>query len=169
MISFVFVHGKNRELGLNGYLPWRGSVMKEDKKRLHRLVDGKKLVMGEHTYRNYKNIKEKFKTRHVTVLSRTTSSLPDAQVAHSISEIIKRAKNEELWVIGGGDVFAQLLPYADKMYITVIEGEFTADTYFPSYDPTEWNVIEEQSYPVDQKNPYPYTFATYQKKERYLI
>ena len=162
MIIFVAAHDKNYGMGSKGSLPW--PLMQSDKEHLHELADGRSLVMGERTYRNYKDIREAFKTDDVTVISKSLSGLPDAKVVDSLEPIIERAKHEDLWVIGGGNIFAQLLPHAQRMYLTEIDGDFEADTDFPKYNLNEWNVVHRESHSKDAQNPYPYTFLTLKRK-----
>lgn len=162
MIIFIAAHDKNFGMGYKDKLPW--PLMPHDKANLHKLASGKKLVMGERTYHNYKNIQAVFQTNDVIVLSNSVKELPDAKIAHSIEEIIKRSETEELWILGGGNVFKQLLPHADIMFITVIKGVFVADTFFPRYHLRDWNNEEELTFKADEENPYSYTFLKLTKK-----
>lgn len=157
MIIFVGAHAHNYAMGYKRSLPW--PLMQRDKDHLHNLANGKHIVMGERTYHDYKDIRAAFETDDVTVISRSVDSLPDATVVHSIQPIIDQAGGEDLWVIGGGNVFTQLLPYANKMYLTEIDGEFEADTFFPEYEKNEW-IVDAENFPADDQNPYPYAFLT---------
>lgn len=143
--------------------------MKNDRERLHKLAKGKIIVMGERTYQAYKDVKEAFNTQHVIVLSHSLKYLDDAEVVHELDEIVERAKSSELWVIGGGSMFKQLMPYASKMHLTEIDGEFEADTFFPEYDTSEWELVEKLNEPADQDNPYSSVFVTYQRKQPHLV
>ncbi len=162
MIIFVAAHDKNLGMGNKGGLPWPS--MKADKDRLHKLAKGKTIVMGERTYHDYKDYQKTYKTKNIFVLSLNSKELKDAVVLNSIEQVVELAKNKEVWVLGGGNVFAQLIENADKMYITEIEAEFETDTYFPQYDTSHWKVVEKSSFAADALNPYPYTFMTLQKK-----
>lgn len=140
--------------------------MKSDVARYRKLTRNKSVVMGGQTYREYRGgAQEAFGSEaKIIVLTRSAQSLPDAEVVSSPYEIVQRAKTEVLWVIGGGNIFAQLLPYADKMYLTRVHGSFEADTFFPEFDPAEWHIREQSSYPAGADNPYPYTFVTYERQ-----
>lgn len=163
MIYFVVAHDRKFGMGSN-YKPLPWPLMPHDKQHLHELADGKKIVLGERTYRDYKDIRTAFDTTNVTVISTSIKVLPDAGVAHSMEEIVKRSKTENLWVIGGASIFAQLLPFVDVMHITIIEGTFQADVFFPEYTLGDWNVAEKNMYPADNENPYPYTFMKLVRK-----
>ena len=158
MIIFIAAHGQNRELGLKGQLPWAYGEQADDVRRLHALANGKALLMGERTYRNYRNIQQSFQTHDVTVLSYSLNSLPDAKVEKNIKTIIERSTQEDIWVLGGGAVFAQLLPYAQKMYLTRIEAQFDADVFFPEYHLGEWRITKEDERSADDHNTFAYTF-----------
>ena len=167
MIVFIAAHDQNFAIGNKGHLPWRHARMQDDTKRLHKLANGKTLVMGERTYHDYRDVRRAFSTDKVIVISRSLQTLPDAEVVNDIEEIITRAQQEELWVIGGGSIFLQLLPYVDIMYLTQIEHLFSnADTFFPKYNKEDWNVVEEQTFPADARNPFPFTFLTLQRRSK---
>lgn len=164
MIIFVAAHGKKREMGFKGGLPW--PLMKADRAHLHSIADGKTVVMGERTIHNYKSVNASYATDHVVVLSRTTStSVPGIEVIGDIQPIIERAKTEELCVVGGASIFTQLLPYAQQMYLTEIDGEFEADTFFPEYNQSDWHIISQHPHQPDDQNPYPYTFITLKRRD----
>lgn len=158
MIIFIAAHGQNRELGFKGRLPWVYGEQADDVRSLHSLANGKELLMGERTYRNYRNIQQSFQTHDVTVLSHSLNSLPDAKVEKNIKAIIERSMQEDIWVLGGGAVFAQLLPYAQKMYLTRIEAQFDADVFFPEYHLSEWRITKEDERSADDHNTFAYTF-----------
>lgn len=158
MLIFIAAHGINYEMGLDGHLPWRHARLQNDTKRLHLLANKKHLVMGERTYHDYKDVRSAFQTTQVTVLSKSAKKLSDADVVSDIQSVVSRSKTEDLWVIGGGNVFAQLLPYVDIMYLTLVKSEFNADVFFPAYSVEDWIVVSEEHYNADDQNPYPYTF-----------
>ncbi len=162
MIIFVGAHDNKLGMGLKGSLPW--GLIQGDKEHVHHLANGKAIVVGERSYHNYRDIRKAFATEDVTVISKSVTELPDAKVVNSLEPILHRAKAEDLWVLGGGSIFKQLLPHANKMYITKIEGEFEADTFFPEYDSSEWEVISCEPHSADRQNPYPYTFLELQRK-----
>lgn len=162
MIIFVAAHGNKRELGFKGGLPW--PLMKADRAHLHTVANGKTVVMGEKTVHNYTSASESYATDHVLVLSRSKkTTLPGIEVVGDIKVLIDRAKNEDLYVVGGALVFGQLLPYAQRMYVTEIDGEFEADTYFPEYSTEQWRICESVRHIADADNPFAYTFKTLER------
>ncbi len=162
MIIFVAAYGKKLEMGLKGGLPW--PLMKADRAHLHAIADGKTVVMGERTIHNYASVNASYATEHAIVLSRTMSSpVPGVEVLEDIQPIVERAKTKDLYVVGGARIFEQLLPYAQRMHLTEIDGEFKADTFFPKYNKADWRITSENTHRPDDQNPYSYTFITLQR------
>lgn len=155
MLYFVAAHDQNFGIGNHSHLPW--PRMAADITRFHELIKGKTIVMGQKTYLEYKRAKHTFNTEEVFVLSSTLKSLPDAQVLHDLKDILELSKSKEVWVIGGGSLFTQLLSKVDTMYLTRIEAQFKADTYFPKYNQKDWKV-DEQRFKAHKDNPFSYSF-----------
>lgn len=162
MLYFVAAHDQNLGMGNHGHLPW--PRMAADIERLHALTRNKTIVMGQRTYEEYKRVKHAFNIYESYVVSNSLLSLPDAKVIHDIKDIVALSKQKDVWVIGGGSIFSQLIAYVDVMYLTQLESSFDVDTYFPDYEPTDWNQ-EKQSFPADQLNPFPYTFLKLRRKQ----
>jgi dihydrofolate reductase len=155
MIYFVGAYANKKVMGKDGHLPW--PRMAADIKRLHSLTKDKTIVMGERTYQEYQNVKHAFGVGEVIVISRSHSSLPDAQIS-SLEEVLDLSKTKDLWVIGGATIFKLLINSANKMYLTEIDGDFDGDVFFPEYSLTDWHVVKKDVFPADLENPYPYTF-----------
>src|SRR5690606_6645307 len=133
-----------------------------DIKRYHDLTLGKRMVMG---YGTFATFKEPLPNRTNIVLSSKDGNVHGAdQTIHSIEEIYELEKHdEELFVIGGGQVFAQTIGQADRMYLTVVHMETEGDAFFPKYDIEQWNVIEQSDFKKDANNAFDYTFLTLEK------
>lgn len=156
MISIIAAYAKNNELGYKGRLPW--PRMAADKQRFHSLIKDKPIVMGMNTYGEYQHAKHAFTVEKVYVLTHQKIRLPDATAVSSIQQIVEHSRKNDIWAIGGASVYEQFIPYADEMYLTRIEGDFLADTFFPAYDQADWHIVQQQSFPADAGNPYPYSF-----------
>lgn len=163
MIIFVVAHDQNYGIGMQDRWPW--PRMATDVAHFQRVIKSKIIVMGGTTYRACQGMKFAFTgAKGILVLSRTMSQLPNASVISDIKEIIKMGDNTDIYVIGGGEIFTQLLDYANKMYITEIKGTFKADAFFPRYSMDEWQVIESKECSADASNPFAYTFLTLLRK-----
>jgi dihydrofolate reductase len=169
-IAMVAAMAKGRALGKNNRLPW--PTMRSDMKRFHDSVTNKVAIMGKNTY---ESLPAALPSRLLVVLAEEGYE-PNAErvrVVHSIEEALKVAEEDlrahgeedgEVMVSGGANVYAQFLPRADRMYLTYIDGTFDADAYFPEWDKDEWGEVEHEEFEADDKNPYPYTFVTLQRR-----
>lgn len=159
MISLLWAMDKNRGIGLNNELPWR---LPEDLKYFKRVTMGKPIAMGRKTY---DSIGRPLPGRENIVITRRQGlTIEGCTVIHDVKELVKR-KEDELFVIGGAEIFKEILPYADRLYITEIYEEFEADTFFPEIDLTDWELIQSNPGIKDEKNPYDYEFFVYQRKQ----
>jgi len=138
MISIIVATDRNGLIGKGNSLPWHFS---EDLRYFREKTVGKYVVFGERTYRS---LNAELKDRKVIVLSRRmTDDCKKVVVARSKEEALSLAKGEVL-VAGGASVYEQFLPIADRIYLTIIEGEYEGDVYFPKINEKEWEMIEER-------------------------
>jgi dihydrofolate reductase len=148
-------------IGKGGTLPWRLSA---DLKRFKSLTMGHSLIMGRKTY---DSLGRPLPGRTSIVITRQkTLQLPaEVLVAHSLAESLDRMGHDDSpFVIGGGEIFAQALPLAQRMHVTWVEADVDGDTHFPAWNPHEWRLVAEERHSADAKNQYHYTFATYDRQ-----
>lgn len=134
----------------------------EDMKRFREITAGTTVVMGRKTYESFP--KKPLPNRVNCVISRTVKELDGARVFGSAEEFLEYAKtvSGEIFVLGGGEIYRQLLPYCDKAYITKVNHVFGADTFFPNIDEmTEWKVTETSD--IIETNGYEIRFVLYEK------
>jgi dihydrofolate reductase len=147
-------------------LPWR---LPRDLKRFRALTWGKPVIVGRTTH----ELVGALPGRHHIVLSRR----PDpprsgCPVAASLDDALRQAADhltatggDEVVVIGGGQVYHEALPRAERVYLTVVDGVFAGDTYFPWQGLCEgWHVVDEEICPADEKNPYTHRFFRLERK-----
>lgn len=154
MISIIAVIGKNRELGKDNHLLWN---IPSDLKRFREITKGHPVIMGRKTFQS---IGHPLPNRTNIVISRE-KEIPGVIVVHSLDEAIEKANStpgvEEIFVIGGGSVYAQAIGRADRLYLTVVDAAAPgADTFFPDYSRFT-KVIEEFSH---EENGIRYTYRT---------
>ncbi|MBM4168682.1 MAG: dihydrofolate reductase [Ignavibacteria bacterium] len=126
-IIIIAAVAKNRVIGKAGKMPWHIS---EDLKRFKRLTMGHTLLMGRRTY---ESIGKPLEGRRNVVLSSRPLSGVESYI--SLAEVLKNlASEEKIFVIGGGEIYRQILPLADEMHLTLIDREVEGDTYFPEYE-----------------------------------
>ncbi|MBI2611968.1 dihydrofolate reductase [Candidatus Gottesmanbacteria bacterium] len=131
VISIIAAIGKNRELGKDNKLLWH---IPEDLIRFKKLTSGHVVIMGRKTYQS---IGRPLPNRTNIIITRDINfSAPGSIITHSLDEaleIAKQKEKEEIFVIGGGQIYNQAINLADKLYLTLVDGTFAADTYFPNY------------------------------------
>ena len=160
MISFIVVHDLNRVIGQNNKMPWH---IPNELAYFKEKTMGKAIVMGRSTF---ESIGRPLPGRLNIVITRNTSyKVEGVTVVHSIEEAIEAANNhhEEVMIIGGEQIFKEVLPYADLLYITLIEHEFEGDTFFPSYE-QEWEVISTSEQHTTDSG-IKYTYMLYKRKD----
>ncbi|MDC3412984.1 dihydrofolate reductase [Aquibacillus sp. 3ASR75-11] len=162
MISLLFAMDRNRVIGSNNDLPWR---LPKDLKFFKELTVTHSVVMGRKTFNS---MGRPLPNRENIVLTRDKTFLPSGcRVIHSIETIVqwnKNSREKEWFVIGGAEIFKQILPYADRMYMTYIDEVFEGDTYFPLYNENEWTLTKKENGVKDENNPYDYYFLQYDRK-----
>lgn len=137
-ISLIAAIGRNREIGYRNRLLWN---IPEDMKWFQEQTKGKVVVMGRNTY---ESIGKPLSNRTNVVLSRSEDFNPGENVIvlDSVEKVLlKYRKEKEIMVIGGGVVYEKFLPYANRLYITHIDREFKADTFFPKLDANRWTSV----------------------------
>ena len=152
IISIIAAIGKNLELGKDNKLLW---YIPDDMKRFKMLTMGHPVIMGRTTYQS---IGRPLPGRINIILTRDNSyKAPGCIVAYSLEEaltIARETDDKEVFIIGGGKVYEQAMNIADKLYLTIVEGKFDADTYFPEYSRFEKILSEKKG----EYNNYRYTF-----------
>lgn len=132
MISIIAAIGKNRELGKDNKLLWH---IPEDLKRFKQLTLNHPIIMGRKTFESIGRILPN--RTNIVVTRDKEKEIEGCIVVSSLEEAIKQAKNkkgnDEIFIIGGGQIFEQALPLVDKLYLTIVDAEFEADTFFPAY------------------------------------
>lgn len=162
-ISIVAAIADNNAIGKNRQLLWH---MPADMKRFKDLTTGHTVIMGRKTFESLPN--GPLPDRKNVVLT----TVPEADYMNCFAcESMGTAldiceKESEIFVIGGALVYRQALRIADWMYITRVHHDFPdADSFFPVVNWDQWEEVERQDFPADEKNQYPYTFITYKRKK----
>lgn len=162
MISIIVAIAENYAIGKKGDLLCH---MPADLKHFKDITSGKTVMMGERTF--FSLPKHPLPNRRNIVLTDVAGkTFEGAEAVYSIDEMVKCIQGEEeAFVIGGGMVYRQMMPLADKLYITHIHHSWEdADTFFPEIKESEWKLLNAEHHFADEKNPYNYTFATYGRR-----
>lgn len=161
MISLIAAIGKNNELGKGNTLLWH---LPADMKHFKQITTLHPVIMGRKTF---ESIGKPLPNRRNIVITRNVNyKRDDVELAYSLNEALDLFpdQNEEIFIIGGAELYKQTMPIADKLYITHIDAEDKkADAFFPEIIPIVWNEISHTEHEIDEKNPLNYTFSTYEK------
>lgn len=159
LISIAAV-GQNNELGKDNKLIWH---LPDDFKRFKALTSHHFIIMGRKTFESFPKA---LPNRTHVVITRQ-SGYPDENciVVKSIEKAIETVEKEDkAFVIGGGEIYKQCMPYVDKIELTRVHGQFDADTFFPKIYPGEWELQYRENHPKDEKHNYSFDYETYVRK-----
>ncbi len=160
-VTIIAAAAENDALGKNNDLPWH---LPDDFKRFKKLTTGHHIIMGRKTFETFP---EPLPNRvHVVVTRDKNYKNPGAVVVHSIREALELAKHDDQpYIIGGGEIYKQSLEYADKIELTRVHSEVTADTFFPKVDESKWELVNEEYHPKDDKHEHAFSYLTYLRKK----
>lgn len=162
MISFLVAIDKNNVIGMDNDLPWK---LPRDLKFFKELTTGHNVIMGRKTF---DSIGRPLPNRRNIIITRKDIEFPEGvEVVNRIEDIYKMDEenpDQEWFVIGGGEIFKQMLPRVDRMYITKIDEAFEGDTYFPEFDENDFHLTSKEKGPKNENNPYDYYFLQYDRK-----
>jgi dihydrofolate reductase len=159
ILSFDIAFGKNRGLGFGNKLPWH---LPDDLKRFKETTKGHSVIMGRKTYESIGRLLPE--RRNIIITRDLSYKVEGAEIAHSIEEAIEKVKNEkEAFVIGGAEILKIALPYIGKMYLTHVDAEVEADSFFPEVDFSKWKIIYEEFHPKDERHAYEFTYKIWEK------
>ncbi|HEX9628210.1 MAG TPA: type 3 dihydrofolate reductase [Acidiferrobacterales bacterium] len=160
-VSIIAAMAENRVIGRDNDLPWR---MPADLRHFRRTTLGHHVVMGR---KNYESIGKPLPGRtNVVVTGNRDFRAPGCQVVHSIEAALDLARDDpEPFIIGGAALYAQTLPLADRLYLTLIHAEVPGDTVFPEIDARAWRERRRERHEADAENAYAYSFVVLEKTE----
>lgn len=168
VVSIIVAVASNGVIGNRGAMPWRLST---DLKRFKSLTMGAPIIMGRKTF---EAIGKALPGRLNIVLTRESSKpTPEVTIASDLREALRLARShayetnvDEIFVIGGGEIYREALPHVDRLHVTHVEAMPDGDTRFPVIDPDDWQLLEEVSIPVGEKDSDPTRYAVYTRTRR---
>jgi len=159
-VSLIAAMDLGRLIGKDGQLPWH---MPADLLHFKRTTVGKPVIMGRKTFESVGRPLPK--RINVIVTRQQDYAHEGCLVAHSLEEAIQMvAPCDEVMICGGSGIYAEAIPRVDRMYLTQIGHRFDGDTHFPEFDPTPWDETQREEHGPDEKNRYPYTFITLDRR-----
>jgi len=161
-ISIIVAIAGNYAIGKDNELLWHIS---KDLKRFKELTKGHYIVMGKRTYFSLPVRPLPHRTSLI-ITDVPNEVIDNCLMAYSIEEAVEKMdNNNENFIIGGGSIYKQFMPLADKLYITRVHQDFEADTFFPDISPEEWQLTEKTDVTDDPQNNFTYSFETYTRKQ----
>ncbi|QPC46621.1 dihydrofolate reductase [Mangrovibacillus cuniculi] len=162
MLSIIYACDENNTIGLDGDMPWH---LPNDLAYFKRVTGGHHVIMGRKTF---DSIGKPLPNRKNTIITRQQWDRDeDVSVVHDITEIKQYEKiSEEVFIIGGGQIYAYALPFVQKIYQTKIHASFEGDTTFPLVNEEEWEVVFQEFHQSDEKNKYDHTFYVYERMKK---
>ncbi|RAZ88216.1 diacylglycerol kinase [Mesorhizobium hawassense] len=166
-IAIYVAIAENGVIGREGGLPWR---LSSDLKRFKADTMGKPIIMGRKTY---EGIGRPLPGRLNIVVTRDKAWRAEGvEVAHSLGDAIALAKvrgrcmagAEEICVVGGGEIYAQALPLADRLHVTHVLASIDGDAHFPPIDPNVWQVVRVEDFPVGEKDSHETRYTVYERR-----
>ena len=161
MISLIFAMGRNNALGCNNKMPW---YLPADFAYFKKVTMGQPIIMGRKTFQS---IGKPLPGRTNIVITRSADfSHEGCIVVDSIDKAKDLVEDKEAFIIGGAEIYMAFLPMADKLFITEIDNDFEADTFFPEIDYSKWMLASSEPGVKDEKNPYDYKFLVYERMKK---
>jgi dihydrofolate reductase len=159
-LSLIVAMGKNRVIGANGAIPWR---LPNELQLFKRVTMGHHIIMGRKTW---ESIRRLLPGRTTVIVTRQEDyAVPGALVVDSLQAAIKACSNDaEIFVIGGGELYREALPVADRIYLTTVDAEPVGDTRMPECDMHEWREVSAESFAADDKHAHAYRFSVLERR-----
>ena len=150
-ITLVAAMARNRAIGLDGAMPWH---LPRELKHFKDTTMGKAIVMGRKTWESIGRVLPG--RQNIVVTRNPDYSAGGCDVVLSLEAAIATAEGDEVMVIGGGQLYTEAMPVADRMVLTLVECDPEADTWFPEWDESRWHEVSSRDEASDEKNPHAY-------------
>ncbi|WP_240032161.1 dihydrofolate reductase [Psychroflexus aestuariivivens] len=158
-VTMIAAAAENDALGKNNDLVWH---LPDDFKRFKKITSHHHIIMGRKTFESFP--KPLPNRTHIVITRQKNYEKPGCIVVHSLEKALEFCTSEsEVFIIGGGEIYKQAMPFADKIELTRVHAEFEADTYFPKIDKSEWKLVNESFHAKDELHNYAFTYQTFIK------
>ncbi|MBR2367108.1 MAG: dihydrofolate reductase [Alistipes sp.] len=160
MVSIIVAIARNGVIGDKNSLLWH---IKEDMRFFRTTTSGHAVVMGRKTFESLGS--RPLPKRTNIVITRADREFDGAHTAHSLEEAIAMAAgDEEIFVIGGAQIYAEALRLADRIYITYVDCDYEGDTSFPEVDYSQWELVASERHERGEEYEHPFEFRTYDRR-----
>jgi dihydrofolate reductase len=160
IVTMVVAIGENNAIGKNNELLW---YLPKDLRHFKTITSGHTVIMGRKTFESVG--KPLPKRRNIIITRNTEFAVEGAEVVHTIEDALELCKaDEEVFIIGGAEIYKMAMKHTDKIYLTVVHENFEADAFFPEIDWNLWTETAAEKHLPDEKNNLSFTFSTLERK-----
>ncbi len=162
MISIIVAVSEDWGIGKDNELLWH---IPEDLKRFKRLTKGNTVIMGKKTWESLPN-RPLPGRQNIVLTDIPDETIDDSVTAYSINDALSKCNPAaEIFIIGGGSIYRQFMPIADRLLITHVHKAAPADIFFPEVDLKIWEIAEKEEFMISEDNKIPYTYTTYKRRD----
>ncbi len=163
MLKIIAAISENGVIGSNGGIPWK---LPDDLRRFKEKTSGCPVVMGSKTYWSLPSRFRPLPGRENLVLTRHTAQFEDENVTAigDFQRVVERAEKENVWAIGGAEIYKLALPRASEMHITRVDLIVAGDTFFPQWDNSEWRLVSAEKHERGRENEYGFTWEIWKRE-----
>ena len=161
MLSLIVAADEGNVIGGQNRLLWR---LPDDLAHFRGLTRGHAIIMGRKTYASIGRVLPE--RRNIIITRQASVTVPGAEVVHSLEEALTLAAStddEEVFIIGGGEIYRQALPLAERIYLTRVHARMEGDIVFPELRKGEWREVSREEHPADASHEYAFTFLVYER------
>lgn len=158
-LSIIVAIAKNHAIGKDNKLLW---YLPNDLKHFKDVTTGHTVIMGRKTF---DSVGKPLPKRRNIVITRQAISIEGCEVVPSVEAAIELCKTEdEVFIVGGAEIYRQSIPLTNRIYLTIIDQDFEGDTFFPELNSDEWQEKDREDFEPDEKNKYKYSFITLERR-----
>jgi dihydrofolate reductase (EC 1.5.1.3) len=155
-ISLIAAMDRNLVIGADNQMPWH---LPDDLKFFKANTLDKPVIMGRKTFESIGS-KALPKRRNLVVTRRDDFSASGAEVFDSLeTAVLSCSDADEIVIMGGGELYRQMLPYANKLYVTLVDADVAGDTHFPQWLESEWREVSREKHPQDERHAFAFEFV----------
>ena len=159
ILSAVVAISENNAIGKNNQLLWH---LPADLKHFKLITSGHTIIMGRKTF---DSLGRPLPNRRNIVITRQQMFIPGCELVASLDEALNLcAAEQEVFIIGGAQIYRMAMPFTQRIYLTVVHKDFDADAWFPEINPEEWEETRREDHDVDEKNTIAYSFITLNRR-----
>jgi dihydrofolate reductase len=159
IVTIVVAIAENNAIGKNNQLLW---YLPADLKHFKNITTGHTVIMGRKTY---ESVGKPLPNRRNIIITRQDITIEGCEVVKSIEDALALcADEEEVFIIGGAEIYRQSMRLTNRIYLTVVHQKFDADSFFPEIHYEEWMETEQEDHEPDEKNKLPYSFITLERR-----